>query len=43
MPLPNSMADYNFEGFTPDDSALIDDVVSMGRSVGLEVERKDFH
>ena len=35
------MAELDFEGFDPDDSALFDDVVSMWKSIGHEVKCKD--
>ena len=37
---PDSVAERDFES---DDSALIDGVVSMGKSMGLKVERDDIH
>ena len=40
---PDSLAERDFEGFESDDSALIDEVVSMGKSKGLEEESDDLH
>ena len=36
----DSVAERDFE---PDNSALIDEVVSMGKSMGLKVESEDDH
>ena len=40
---PDSVAERYFEGFKPDDRALIDEVVLMGESMGLKVESEDIH
>ena len=40
---PESVAERDLEGFDPDDSALIDEVVSMGKIMGLEVESEGVH
>ena len=39
--MPDSVAERDFEGFETDNSAFIDDVVSMGRCMCLEVECED--
>ena len=39
----DSVAERDFEGFESDDSSFIDEVVSMGRSMGLEEESDDVH
>ena len=39
---PDSVAERDIEGSEPDDSVLIDEVVSMAKSIGLEVEVKTF-
>ena len=40
---PDSVEEREFEGFESDDSALIDEVVSMGKSMELEVESEDVY
>ena len=40
---PDSVAERDYEGFESDGSALIDEVVSMRKSMGLEVESEDVH
>ena len=40
---PDEIAERNFERLESDDSALIDEVVSMGKSMGLEVKSEDVH
>ena len=40
---PDSEAERDFEVFEPDDSALIDEVVSIGKRMGLKVESGDVH
>ena len=40
---PDCVAERDFEWFKSDDCALVDEVVSMGRSMELKVERKDVH
>ena len=40
---PDSVAELDIERFVPEDSALIDGVVSMRKSMGLEVESEDVH
>ena len=37
---PDSVAEQDFDGFKSDDSSLIDEVVSTGKSMGLKVERE---
>ena len=39
----DSVAERDFEGYEPEDSVLIDEVMSMGKSMGLEVECVDIH
>ena len=39
--LPDSVALRDFDGFEPDDSVLIAEVVSMGKCMGLRVESDD--
>ena len=38
---PDTVAERDIEWIEPDNSALIDEVVSMGRSMGLEEESED--
>jgi len=33
--------DFEFEGFDNEDSAVIDDIVSLGKNIGLEVNNED--
>ena len=40
---PESVAVHDFDGFEPDDSALIDEVVSMGRCMGFQLDSEDVH
>ena len=40
---PHSVEERDFEGFESDDSAFIDEVVCMGKSMGLKVESEDVH
>ena len=40
---PDSVPERCFDGFESDDSALIDEVVSVGKSMGPEVESEDVH
>ena len=40
---PDCVAERDFEGYDHEDSALNDEVVSMGKSMGLEVESEDVH
>ena len=40
---PISVAEPVFEGFDPDDSALIDEDVTVGKSMGLDVESEGVH
>ena len=40
---PDTVAERDLEGFDPDDRALIDEVVFMGKSMGLEVESEDVY
>ena len=42
-PWPDSVAERDFEGFESDDSSLIEEVVSIGKSLGLKVESDDVH
>ena len=39
--MPDSLAEWDFEGFELDDSVLIDEVVSMDESMGLKVASED--
>lgn len=38
---PECVAGRDFEGFDNDDSAVIDDIVSLGKNMGLEVNNED--
>ena len=40
---PDSVAERHYEGLEHDDSALNDEVVPMGKSMGLKVESEDLH
>ena len=40
---PDWVAERDFEGFEPDDRALIYEVMSMGKHIGLEVENEVVH
>ena len=37
---PECVAGRDFEGFDKDDSAVIDDIVSLGYNIGLEVNNE---
>ena len=38
---PKCVADRDFEGFDNEDSTVIDDIVSLGKNMGLEVNSED--
>jgi len=38
---PDCVAGRDFEGFDNEDSAVIDDIVSLGKNIGLEVNNED--
>jgi len=38
---PEYVAGRDFEGFDNEDSAVIDDIVSLGKNIGLEVNNED--
>ena len=40
---PDSIAERGFESSESDDSARIDEVVPMAKSMGVKVEREDVH
>jgi len=38
---PECVAGRDFEGFDNEDSAVIDDILSRGKNIGLEVNNED--
>ena len=40
---PDSVAERDCEGFESDGSALVDKIVSIGKSMGLDVQSEDVH
>ena len=38
---PDMMEERDFEGFEPDDPNIVEEIVSMGKSMGLEVDEGD--
>ena len=39
--MPECVADRDFEGFDNEDSAVIVNIVSLGKNIGLEVNNED--